>query len=1217
MPIYNPSDSTLTVQPTFVTSSVGGLGSRIDSAAARAAARENRSKGRTVSSVFSLGPARTAGAGSLAPGLLSGDSSVVASYDATVYDTEITSSGFTSAYPEILGIAPLVNLYDASGKFSNTGQIFKIQNTMKDRAISRASQIVEDYLEAFPASSSSLASIRDQNLQKYNTVVTYVPIALQSREDITYASEIDSYSSENELAINAASVSSFAEFKHIPIIPDTSDVETYSGDRDMTVSLSRRLLGVNTGSNEYINSFQSKTARQYQLMRAAFAQLSEGIRFGVGDLGEGNSSPYDSLDESTADSSSGENVSTVLSVSKFLSDNFSPDYGFTYAKNQLEMLAQTVMNNFCPPSSIDYDEITGYYSSRNSGFAGYVHYADGKYQPVSNDFESNSSRVGIQPSFIWATNYQYDGIDIEQRGGVPIETVKNAVAGDLPYFYLNQIGNLSDCQDFFNQAILSLAYEIMSQSKETPELPVLINPGSADLKISGNDVTIDRGVLYSTISREGKQIYMFDSSLRSDTDIGAVPISTALISDSSELNNISSQIKEAGGIQDQITDLASTYSHVVSPACALTILQVFYKHYSNYFTESILNGSNTDEKSAIRASILIKASLDPVTAGRLFRFIEDPNNNALRIVASGGTTEGGEDKRKAYSSLVSQVPEQISLGDEAAGPGSLVTFSRETDPANYEISTSDLGGTSTVGTSGGTQKKVNFDFEGQFDELASYIFDLDGSLFVPQAIVDELKGLYPVLGEVGESTTIAKKVKITAFLGMLYFIRCLNLKASCGVYPKKPGTFDGGIFYDGSGAASLASDLGKVKSQGWVRFYPEDSTFLADCLAEAFTVPSTEEMEFDNFKNFIGTDPSSSQISRGSSLFNRVRAPIKYILQASQDIRSLMSYQKTVLKQQTDNISSLSSIQSSMAGVYGGSTDTASRVLARYLSVDSISELYYRSERYQKLIPGTRISSIATRSKNYRSIVRSAFKNLIPSEEDLKLFMIGIPYGHLERLRLGQDERKFYFGVKVNCGSINDFSDDEVTISYNHDFIDQYFRTEESGGPYSSQIPELFDDFDSTEIVKSVENGNISLYRLRDDRSGIDILKRSEESTRSQRVDFPATVVQSALQSYMEDVYGLYPRFSSTKSSMRTDPYPEEEYANAALNFAGISTDTTEGLLIYNRLKSVIMMHQDFITTRMVEEQEASPLFDKIIYVVVQGASLPDVLTQIYARVEV
>lgn len=61
----------------------------------------------------------------------------VFNYTTSVYDTEITSSGFTSAYPVIIGHMPLNNLY-SSGKETNYGVIYDIQGTIKSSSIAQA-----------------------------------------------------------------------------------------------------------------------------------------------------------------------------------------------------------------------------------------------------------------------------------------------------------------------------------------------------------------------------------------------------------------------------------------------------------------------------------------------------------------------------------------------------------------------------------------------------------------------------------------------------------------------------------------------------------------------------------------------------------------------------------------------------------------------------------------------------------------------------------------------------------------------------------------------------------------------------------------------------------------------------------------------------------------------------------------------------------------------
>lgn len=1152
----------------------------------------------------------------------SGDTTVF-QYDETVYDTEITSSGFTSSYPAVLGIVPFKNLYSA-GSLSNTGEIYKIQNEMKNSSVKRANQIVEDYFAAFPDSATYLSSLRSQNIEKYNLITSQVPDAIKARENIIYAPDITKYDAD---ALGAVAIgSTIAATPLNPAPPEfifeyeTSDINSYDdGSSDLSVALSRRLLGLNKDSLVYDNSVQSKTARQNQLLKAALAQLSEGIRFDEDSIsGLGQSSPYLDLSPGQSSATAGSFTSKVKSISSFLSSKVSPVSGFTYAKNQLDFLADTIMNSYCPPSYAgDYEDVQSYYEQRNTVFKGDV-FRDsrGDYVPASTTL-GLASRVTLGqsfPTYLWGSKYQRSSTS---------DATKTSAASGMPFFSISQMGDISEMAKFFNQAIQSLAYEIMSQTKSLPGLPSSIDPNvTSDVNISGGSTTYS-GLRY-TVTTDDKQAYLFDQLVKDATSINAVPITTALISSNPELTDISSQISE---IDDKLDSFVSDYGHVIDPACCLTLIKTFYDEYISYFTESILAGTHTDEKSALRTAILVRAAYSPEAAGRLFRFLDDPTNNALRAVAygSGIEIEGGEGARKALSTFLASTPSIQELAEDYIGSnGSLATFGWDFNAGDHEINLADRGQTTSVGSAGGSSlRKVNFDFLDTMEYLAGYIFETDGSLFTAQRIVDTLKSYYPVLGAVGEATSLSKKVKITAYLGLLYFIRCLNIRASLGAYPSTWDNYKSGIF-NVDPAATGTLGLGDVEMRGYVRFYAEEALFLADCLKESIDVASIDDMNFDNFNSKLGKAPNDTEKNKGASLFARARAPIKYVLQASRDMIATLAYQRTVLNRQIDNIASLNAILSTISNSLEGDTDRASKILGRYLTIESVAEMMYRSQRYQKLIPGTRISAIASRSSNYRTSVLSTFRSLIPDQEDLKICIVGIPYGHLQRLRLAKDWWMLYitrysFDVKINSDSVSDSSEPETTISYDHSYSREYFRFYESygGGPYSAYIVELTDNFDSTTKVSSVTDDSISFDYLSGDFKSILSKSRSEATDQEKKVDVPAALVQAALQSYLEDVYGLYPRFASTKIPLQESAYPEEQYANAALNFAGISTDSTEGLLIYNRLRSVIMMHEDFMTSRMLDELEASPLFDKVVCVLVQGQNLPDTLTQIYAKVDV
>jgi hypothetical protein len=181
----------------------------------------------------------------------------------------------------------------SSGKETNYGVIYDIQGTIKSSSIAQANSIVDAYYAAKPASSSSLATIRDANLSKYNYLVTNIPYLLEYRESIVNATNLSSYSSTERTTLELRELAALAGIGITSLVEyDDSDVTTYgSSESPLTQVFTLRLLGPTTG--DYSIGIQSDTTRQYQLLRAAIAQLSQGVRFDPESLsGSSTKSPY-------------------------------------------------------------------------------------------------------------------------------------------------------------------------------------------------------------------------------------------------------------------------------------------------------------------------------------------------------------------------------------------------------------------------------------------------------------------------------------------------------------------------------------------------------------------------------------------------------------------------------------------------------------------------------------------------------------------------------------------------------------------------------------------------------------------------------------------------------------------------------------------------------------------------------------------------------------
>jgi len=1096
--------------------------------------------------------------------------STVFSYSESVYDTELTASGLTSAYPVIFGIAPLQNLY-SSGKESNYGVVYDIQGSLKDTTISQSNAIVDSFYKSNPAASASLASLRDANLSKFNYMVTNLPYLLEYRENIINATKISSYLSserstiDQKIAIAQKGLGNLEFYQASPIIANTvttlggfvpssdneislDDISAYgSSDKPLTDVFSQRLLGDYDGTADNISS-QASTTRQYQLLRAAVAQVSQGIRFDPESLENSSAtSPYYDME-----------FDKIASINRFLAENGTLGSGFPFAKSALSVIGDVIANDYTlTDSSLNSsDDIQSFLDNYNLVYAGNLAKdSDGKI------FVPTKSNKGTA---ILSTDTQLYSAKLQDPSD------SDSYSENLPY-----IGIREDVLtlDFISQFAVELSYEIMEKTKPTSYDPASVNPMGGTIKVSD---TASDSLRFISKSESGKNIFLFDGALKATVD-NSEPVSAVISSQIGDLQNLKTDLSS---IKQALYDFTDDKGHLFTNQCSLTILKTFYKYIRIIFSDTILNGTKTDDASAARIAILMAAATDADRAGKIFRMIDDPAGLLVRRAADGLDSDIDDAGKNCYYAFAKPDITTFTGAYEAESSPKIVN-------EGYSVKSDEP----TV---------LNFNIEKSFQDLLADIFNRSGSFFEFDNIMTDIKAIYPIA--VTEGSSLAKKIKFAAFTTFLYFLRKMKFEMASKIETVKPHKTD------------LSDDY---KFSGYIKWLPADAAFIADSLEEAISITDANDLSFTQFAASTGGSPSSEQISIGSSGFFRpIRSVVKYALQTSEDVTALISFQSSVIQEQINSIDLLISKSSEISSAYGSDPEKTSQIISRYVSLESIIEILHRSDRYQTVVPGTKISSIATRSKNYRSIVGAAFRDLIPDAEDLKVCIVGIPYGHLERLRVSQTSRNYYFGISANSDDIRTDTDTAVEVDYKFAYISNSEEVRPTfAGPNCTLIPDLYDDFSSNEIVTSVRNDNISHYRLADDRLRLDVKVLGESGSDVKSIDFPSSIVQAALRSYIEEIYGLYPHFSSTKVQMRTSGFPEEFYADAALQAAGIPYETDSDKLIYSRLKSTIMMHQDFITTRMVEELEASPIFDKIFYIPVVGDSLPDVITQFYVKV--
>lgn len=1130
------------------------------------------------------------------------EDNVIFEFDSTIYDTEITGSGVTSAYPLILGTLPFKNLYE-SDKLSNFGHLYEIQNELRDASAIKANDLVQKYLVSFPAVSASLETIKNENLKKYNFLVESIPQLFSLKEALLQSTEITAISEQNLKLIDDATSTTPADSSPLDvsrtrIVSETpsfdtepfgksigsdssiiskkgsgksstdsssavgkggnlsiefvdDDIPKYENDPDILTTLTARLLGINRPD-------QQKTTRHYQLLKAALSQILEGRRFDNVEDNKFYGSPYASLKRFQ-----------ISPIAQVTSERIVAYPGFLFAKKTLEDAASIIDNNYLPTSN--YEKSTGRSFLLDLERSG-LYYAG----------QINRSSTG-QFSIVESASTKTTGNFVNQE----LTYIRESSTSNK---FLPVIGLKNDfyTSDFINQIVPALASEI-SQILSPAILPASINPyevNEVDTSSTSND-----DVRFVSPNRNGQNIYLFDNDITNSIAAGAQPITTAILYDIEDLKLLREDIDN---VINSLKKFAEDKKQLISNQCSLTLLSVFYKQIQSFITTSILRKETGDvEKdffSAVRMIMFYLASKDQFAAARLYRLIFDNKNEITHMIARGEsylTPTSLSIETIIENTLGFATLSSTSSTSSGTVPGALITNNSGTKINKREV---DILGTAFEGyTSEGFYDAVSF-VKGIYDAAGSFqTICLDA--------IDQIISIYP---GIKDNSKLISKIRFGFFTMLLYYVKKISIAGNPLLL-----------------SVDFPGEAKKPTVKVALQWQKSSAMFLADCLNEPFKTISVDQMIFTHFDANVGSSPTSFQLSAGGAAFyNPARSAVKTILRITEDIKGLISYQTTILRAQSKTLISLISLVEKLIILYNGDKEKARNLLIRYSSLESIIEMLYQTTRNQTFIPGTLISANITRSENYRSIIKMVFKNILPQTDNAVIGLVGIPYGHLERLRFPKEDNSYYY----NCSLYGDVDDiDDTTNFINYDFT--FLKTSESirsfePGPYNSLFAAIYDDFNSSRIVENYSDDSITLMKISEDRKQLNNITKSQLSLSEIQIDLQERLVQSALQSFVEDIYGLYPRYASTKGVMMSS-YPEEQIADSVLTFNNVKNTTDEERLIYSRLKSVIMMHQLFMTSKMVDQIEASPLFDKILYVLIDGNKFKDIISEFYTLVEV
>lgn len=1077
------------------------------------------------------------------------EATAVFTYDSTIFDTELTGSGITSAYPTILATIPVTNLYDGES-LSNFGTLFDLQNELKDQMIEAANDIVANYYLTDTAASESLAAIRDSNNEKINSLASNLPGIVGAIRDLVETPNIPTRTEDDQLSIDtnasttgydsarAVGLESFVttstgEFGNTNVEYNDDDVQKYdSSTTSIVTSLEKRFLGTDL----FTRNDQAQTTRMYQLLGAALYQVIEGRRpHNFDELGI--QSPYQNL-----------GYYDISGLGNYTYDKIEMNEDVTFAKATLDFAAKAIENDyFLLPNYVGEADAESAVSRYGIFHAGRYYYDFEEERYITDDLDGGVT----PPSGRYANIFTYAPNEIYH----------------LPVISISQDRVNSG---FISQMFVSLAADVMGEmgAWSYSQLSSSFDPtNSASVPIQD---TISDTLRFVAGQNLEKKIALFDSSLQDSENSEISPISDAVLEGSGLLEEIQSEISV---IKSSIAAFAYNERGIFSNQCALKLVEIFYQRLYNFFTTSVLgDASNTSHWSAIRALCYFRAAHDDYTAARLFNMIQKISDY------------GSEDFSEIRSAIKYTDIMEKFFNESASGFDNIATTSPDAeDRASRQYNASLFKK---------SQRVFSIDVTAADDnDVKNSLFD--GSFYDSAKIPSDVSVYYP---SIGNNSLLQTKLKLAYYTFLLYFIRQLAAKVE------------------------LSFDSSSRRFRGFIKWYQSDISFISDCLSEAITTTQVGDLSFTNFTAITGAAPTADEQATGEELYYNLRNPIKEVIQAYQDVRALLAYQRTILSAESNTIDQFFSYYENIATIYGGNTRKAAKIAGRYSSIESNVELLYRVKRYQTLIPNTLITSFATRSSNYRSIVKAVFKDKISNGSNLRAAIVGIPYGHLERLRLAQDSRTYYFGVRIYVDDVRTAETDQNDQTYPFSYLSSSDTYRPSlAGPYNVFIPEIYDDFNSTTIIENTSDDPISFLVADSELSALSVVSREDSTSTFQIIDFPAQMVQAALQSYVEDIYGLFPRYASTKGVLRESPYPEEAYADLALKAAGyeLSSSDRDAALLYARLRATIMMHQDFMSTKMLEEIEASPMFDKIVYVLFDGDRVENIISEFYTKVEV
>ena len=615
-----------------------------------------------------------------------------------------------------------------------------------------------------------------------------------------------------------------------------------------------------------------------------------------------------------------------------------------------------------------------------------------------------------------------------------------------------------------------------------------------------------------------------------------------------------------------LENLSSTKKAWLSNQISAFLLKTMMNEFSNFFEKSAWCDASVSAYSAARCA--------------MYRSAASNSNNFRRV----------------YTITNEKLDELSSLGDEQ-NTLSILKYREEYKGATLNWKISEASNI-VIGAS----QTREFDFtEVATSTFNDKMFDPGSSFGIFNNIVQKVKSQFPDI-----TKDIENLIRLISFNVFMELNKLLPADVEMIVTEEHGG-----------------KNFNAIVQPSKLKWSRQEAAIIADICRSCLTATTVDDVSFST----LGTSLTENQKSLVTSkFFNPIRTIVTTTLQKYENVKNVLAFYQGRVTNQQQAISGITSSYSRLINAYEvfGTQDptlSAYKLTAKYATTESIAEMLQKDVRYKTFINNTRIRSIAGRSKNYRSIVKAAHKDML-TEVPATLMAIGIPYGFFEKIRIASRSARdnatsYTYGVSLYAQYVDQRRDDvEFAIDYISPYVRQTTIDYTKYRFYSTLKTSLFDDTTSSRLVQSVSDSSIQTYTLVI--SDSNLVKTDVDTDKT-------TIEQPALESYFEDLYGLYPRYSCNKNTVDIDSMPELTYASIISATAPVQIDETlvpsnssieqETILIRSRIRAAIMMHELFSTTYMLKEVESGSVFDKIHYVIYENDKLDAEITQITPRV--